>query len=65
MTRYTREISKDIYDRSQQHNGFIAAEDTNKVWSDSELIGYGVYGDQTYEKDGKYYVSFEMGDSCD
>ena len=65
MTRCTREISKEIYDRSQQHNGFIAAEDQDKVWSVSEQLGYGVYGGQTFEKDGKYYVGYEIGDSCD
>lgn len=65
MTRCTREISKEIYDRSQRHNGFIASEDQDKVWSASEYLGYGVYGGQTFEKDGKFYVSYERGDSCD
>lgn len=65
LIHYTREISKEIYDRSQQHNGFIAKEDQDKVWSVSEYLGYGVYGGQTFEKDGEYFVGFDMGDSCD
>ncbi len=65
MTSGIRKITKEIYERSQKCGGYIAAEDQNKVFSFSELCGYGVYGALTFEKDGEYFVKYQMGDSCD
>ena len=65
MKRCTREITKDIYDRAQDHNGFIIGDDMSQVFSEAELIGYGVYSPIVCEKDDRYYVNFELGDSCD
>lgn len=63
MNRCKREISKEIYDRSER--GYLKGPDYQKVFSQSELMGYGVYNDKVYEEDGKYYISFELGSSCD
>lgn len=65
MRSCEREISKEVYDRARQNRGYITPEDTKNVFSVSELIGYGVYGDQVVERDGKYFVLYERGDSCD
>ena len=65
MTRCRREISKDIYDRAVENRGFIISQDAKNVFTVSELIGYGVYGDQVFEEDGKFYVGYMLGSSCD
>jgi len=65
MVHCEREISKEIYDRADGYNGLIADEDKEKVFSVAELCGYGVYLPRAFERDGKYYVSYERGDSCD
>lgn len=58
-----REISKEIYDKAK--NGVLPKEDYDKVFTISELCGYGVYLPRVFTKDGKYYISFELGSSCD
>jgi hypothetical protein len=65
MTRYKREINKEIYDRAMERNGHITKEDEEKVFSPAEIWGYGVYGTKVLEEDGKYYVYFDMRDSCE
>ena len=59
-----REITKEQFDRADDR-GYLAQQDYLKIFDESERMGYGVYADRVFEKDGKYYVSFEMGDSCD
>lgn len=65
MTRYEREITKDIYDHAKANRGYITADDRGEIFTISELIGYGVYGDQVFERDGKFYVGYLLGSSCD
>lgn len=65
MRNIKREISKEIYDRAMANHGQITKDDTDSVYSISEVMGYGVYSERVLEEDGKYYVSFQMGDSCD
>ena len=60
-----REITKDIYDRALQNRRYIASKDLEKIWSISELCGYGIYGDQVYEENGKYFVKYWRGSTCD
>lgn len=59
------EINKDVYDRAMTHNGYIDNNDMDKLFSISQLCGNGVYSPKAYEKDGKYFCSFWLGDSCD
>ena len=59
------EITKDIYDRAMQHGKYIVNEDMDKIFSISQLCGYGIYGAIAVEKDGKYYCLYDMGSSCD
>lgn len=35
------------------------------MFSDSMIMGYGVYGAHIADKDGKKVLRFSMGDSCD
>lgn len=62
---FEKEISKEIYERSVQNRNRIVGKDEEEVFSDSERYGYGVYGTWTFEKDGKYFVRYDTGDSCD
>lgn len=42
--------------------------ETNGVYSifpDWELMGYGVYGAQVFEKDNKKWIRYSTGSSCD
>ena len=65
MILMERKITKEIYERALKNRGYIDKQDSDKVFTISELCGYGVYGDQVFEKDGDYFVRFERGDSCD
>lgn len=60
-----REIDKEIYDRAMANNGFIVSADKGNVFTISELCGYGVYRPMVKEENGKYYVYYTLGDSCD
>lgn len=65
MNRYEKEITKEIYDRAKENRDYIASEDMSKVFSRSQLCGYGVYTATVFERDGVYYCSFYLGSSCD
>ena len=58
-----REITAEQYARAK--NGYLTKEDRKAVFSPSELYGYGVYGGDVIERDGKYYVRFSLGSTCD
>lgn len=63
-TQY-REISKEMYDRAKQNRDYLTQDDRVKVFNISERCGYGVYSPLVVEKDGKYYVSYYLGSTCD
>jgi hypothetical protein len=65
MPYLTKEITKDVYDRAQAHNGYITEEDENNIFDICELLGYGIYGARAYEKDNKYYCRYYRGSTCD
>lgn len=60
-----REITKEQYDRAMDNHGHIIGSDEKDVFGLSILCGYGLYGDEVYTEDGKYYVKYQCGDSCD
>ena len=43
-------------------NGELKKSD---LFSESVIMGYGVYLGKPYEKNGKYYLPYSMGSSCD
>ena len=63
MTECRREITKEIYDNAGGDGRPLRR--WKDVFSDAEVIGYGIYHPTVYEEDGKYYCRFYMGDSCD
>ena len=60
-----REITKEQYERAMQHGGYIAKEDESAIFTTAEIWGYGVYSTKVKEENGKYYVHYELGSSCD
>ena len=57
---YKREISKEEYDAI-----LAGAKDVDDFFSEAEIVGYGAVAFQPKEKDGKYYIPYNMSDSCD
>lgn len=60
-----RAISREVYERSQENNGFITDQDKKSMFSPCELYGYGIYTARGYEEDGKYFCRYLTSDSCD
>lgn len=54
-----REITKEQYDRA------VNDHDASGIFTDSEVMGYGVYKTEYIEEDGRYFVTYELGDTCD
>ena len=59
MVPIKREITK------EQAEKVIHENDWSNIFSQSEVCGYGVYGERVREEYGKYYVEFYRGESCD
>lgn len=60
-----REITQDQYKRALSNGKCLTKEDKQEVFSEKELYGYGVYSTQVYAENGKTYVQYCRGDSCD
>ena len=64
MREITREITKrksnDYYDSQPNVSVAIKSE-----MSDDIIYGYGYYGGSVYENNGKYYMQYSIGSSCD
>ena len=49
----------------QQAKNVIENNNWEGIFDITEVCGYGVYGERVREEDGKYYVEFYRGESCD
>ena len=58
MKHITTEITKEEYDKAQK-------EGSDSLVPEYVVCGYGLYGSRVYEEDGKFYLKWEQGDSCD
>ena len=58
MKNVNYEISEDDYKKALEKGA-------RSLVSESVIMGYGCYCARVYEQDGKYYLSYDMGDSCD
>ena len=56
--KVTYEISKEDYDKAIK-------EGPDSIISESVHMGYGVYGSSVTEADGRYYLTYQRGASCD
>ncbi len=54
-----REITEEQYINATQNHS------AKGIFTEQEVCGYGVYCDRYIEKDGKYYVRYYLGSSCD
>ena len=62
MRTYTNEIT------SEEYNNLMAMDRKDAEWAycgATIICGYGLYGFDLFEKDGKYFVTITMGNSCD
>lgn len=69
------EVPKEVFDRAKAQCTlenkesrkwfYMAPEDRPKYFSESILCGYGLYGCEVVEEDGKYMCHYSVGDSCD
>ncbi len=65
MSTKTKEITKEQYNRAISKNKMIVPEDMENVFTASELYGYGIYGNSVFTENGKFYVKYNIGSSCD
>lgn len=51
----------------EQYHNVIVKHDTSGIFKPQEVMGYGVYSERYFQdkEDGKYYVEFCLGNSCD
>lgn len=69
MEQLTKEISKEMYDRCKEITGgrtYVPDELEVEMFGIAVVRGYGLYHTYIYQgDDGKYYVNFTIGSSCD
>lgn len=65
------EVDKGVFERAKARSGvtkpsyYVTDEDMKKLFSEAELIGYGVYGCVVRKEGDKYMVHYSLGSSCD
>ena len=68
MIENTIEITKEQYEEIMEASngrGFVPESLETRYFDVSILCGYGLYGTRVYEKDGKCYLWYKTGSSCD
>lgn len=66
MVNCTKEITKEIYDIAMEKgNGHIPSKMEMEVFGPAICCGYGLYSTRVREEDGKYYVDYTRGSTCD
>lgn len=53
-----KEITREQYINAKEHH------DVTGIFDQREYM-YGIYNEYFYQEDGRYFVSFRLGDSCD
>lgn len=73
MKRGTKfEVEKEVFERARNNSNnkegnyfYMAQEDQIALFSEAVRCGYGLYNCMVHEKDGKYFCTYDIGDSCD
>ena len=71
LIRRKRQITKEQYERAQEHGDSVTPEDEQIIFSEAERIGYGIYSNSVYKEtdpntnETTYYVSYNTGSHCD
>ena len=60
MTTYQRKLTEDDLKKIEEHDG-----DVYCMFSEAQIMGYGVYGAEVVKKDDGYYLLYTLGSSCD
>lgn len=60
-----KEITPEQYKRALANGKCLTWGDKQDVFTPRELYGYGIESTQVYAEDGKTYVQYVRGDSCD
>ena len=58
MKHITREITEEEYKQAQEKG-------SDSLVPEYVVCGYGLYGSNVYEQDGKYFLKWVQGASCD
>lgn len=58
MVDVSREITKEEYEQAKAENPY-------SIIPDWVCMGYGAYGAEVSEENGKYFLRYKRGDSCD
>lgn len=58
MVTVSYEISKEEYDKAKEKG-------IPSILGEHILCGYGYYGGEVKEVDGKYWITYKRGDTCD
>lgn len=67
------EVDKEVFERAKAHSSvkkslqsyYVTDEDMKKLFSEAELVGYGVYSCVVVQEGDKYMVYYSLGSSCD
>lgn len=67
MQTCTKELTKEQWDNNTAvaRDGSRYLKKYSGVFSEAQVMGYGIYGTECYEKDGKYICKYKTGSSCD
>lgn len=65
MQRLTKEIDAEVYEAASKNLGHIPEEYESRVFNDSILYGYGLYGTMCYQQDGRFYCDYVIGSTND
>lgn len=57
---HEREITKEEFDQIKAKERSVYS-----FFSEASVMGYGLLAYQPFERDGKYFIPFNMSDSCD
>ena len=60
MTYHQRKLTEDDLKKIEEHDG-----DLYCLFTEAQIMGYGVYGARIVERNDGKYLMFEMGSSCD
>ena len=60
MTYHQRKLTEDDLKKIEENGG-----DLYCLFTEAQIMGYGVYGARIVERNDGKYLMFEMGNSCD
>lgn len=67
MVNSKKELTKEEWEQYTEvtKSGIRIVSNELKVFGESLCMGYGIYGTRCYEEDGRYFVDYSRGETCD